>query len=243
MKRILSLCLLNLFLLSLVTSPGLAQKASDILEKSIKAQGGREALEAVKDQTLSGNFEMPMMGISGSMTMYQKEPNKTRMDAELMGMVFTQAFDGETAWMINPQTGGVEELSELATKYQKREALGSEALLHPEKHGITYTFKGKEKIDDKDCLVLEQTFSDGYKTTIYIDSSTYLTYKSTGLSLNQMEVEVETETVMSDYKKVNGMMIPHTITIFQEGEEFMTVTITKVDFNTGLEDSLFKMSE
>jgi len=56
MKRYFSLCLLALFLLGLVTSPGLSQKASDILEKMIEAQGGRKVLEGIKDTTMSGTF-------------------------------------------------------------------------------------------------------------------------------------------------------------------------------------------
>ena len=243
MKRIFSLCLLSIFLMSLVNSPGFGQKASDILEKMIEAQGGRKVLEGIKDTTMAGTFEMPSMGLSGTTTMYQKDPDKTRMDAEFMGMVFTQAFDGKTGWAIDPQTGGVVELSEKALEYTKRDALGDEALLHPEKYGITYAYKGKEKLEDKDCFVLEQTFSDGYKSAIYIDSKTYLTYKIKGLSLDMMEVEVDTETVMSDYKKVDGVMVPHAIAIFQGGEEFMTIILTEVSFNTGLEDSLFKMNE
>lgn len=243
MKRVFSFCLMSLFLLSLITSPGLGQKASEILEKMIEAQGGRKILEGIKDTTMSGTFEMPMMGISGSMTVYQKEPNKTRMDAEFMGMVFTQAFDGEIGWRINPETGGVEELSEIATEYEKRDALGNEALLHPEKHGITYTYKGKEQIEGKDYFILEAAYSDGYKSTAYVDSKTYLTYKTKGLSLDMMEVEADTETIISDYQKVNGVMVPKTIVIIQNGEESMTITIAEVSFNTGLEDSLFKMNE
>lgn len=243
MKRVFSFCLMSLFLLSLITSPGLGQKASDILEKMIEAQGGRKVLEGIKDTTMSGTFDMPSMGLSGSVTMYQKDPNKTRMDAEFMGMVYTQAFDGETGWMINPETGGVEPLSEKALEYAKRDALGDEALLHPEKCGITYAYKGKETIEGKDYFILEVTYSDGYKSAVYVDSKTYLIYKIKGLSLDMMEVEVDTETVMSDYKKIDGAMIPHTIVIIQNGEEFMTITLTEVSSNTGLEDSLFKMNE
>ena len=135
------------------------------------------------------------------------------------------------------------ELSEKALEYTKRDALGDEALLHPEKYGITYAYKGKEKLEDKDCFVLEQTFSDGYKSTMYVDSKTYLIYKIKGLSLDMMEIEVDTETILSDYKKVDGVMVPHSVAIFQDGAEFMTITLTDVSFNTGLEDSLFKMNE
>ncbi len=243
MKKIFSACLLSLFLLSLMTSPGLSQETSDILKKMVEAQGGKKVLEKIKDMTLSGTLEMTQMGMSGSMTMYKKEPNKVRMDIEVMGMIITQAFDGETAWAVNPQTGSREEVPERQAEDMKRMALGIDAFLYPEKYGISFAYKGKEKIEEKDYLVLEQTFSDGHKMTLYVDPKTYLTYKTKSSTVNQMGVEVEQETFESDFKKVNGMIIAHSIIIFQDGEEFMKLTITDVTVNSGLEDSLFKMSE
>jgi len=227
-----------------MASPGLSQKTSDILEKMIDAQGGRKSLEKVKDMTMVGSMEMIAMGMSGSLTMYCKEPIKIRMDMEIMGMVITLAFDGETAWMINPQTGSTEELSGKEAEDIKRGALDSySALLSPEKYSITYAYKGKEKIEDKDYFVLEQTFSDGYKKTLYIDSKTYLTFKTKEISLNESGVEVEEEEFHSDYKKVDGVMFPHSITNFEDGEENVKVIFTNVKLNTGLENSLFKMSK
>ena len=111
MKKILSLCLLSFFLLSLLTSPGYSQKASDILDKMIDAQGGREVLATIKDVTISGSIEIIAMGAGGLLTVYHKEPNKLRMDIEIIGMVITVATDGETVWMINPLTGSTEEMS------------------------------------------------------------------------------------------------------------------------------------
>ena len=243
MKKILSLGALALFLLSVTTVFDYAETADDILNKWIEAQGGRKVLEGIKDSTLSGSMEMIMMGLSGSVTMYQKEPNMMRMDAEVMGMTFTQAYDGKIAWMTNPQTGATEELPENAAEYVKRQAMGNSALLNPEKFGITYAYKGKEKIGEKEYPVLEQTFADGYITTHYLDPETYLIYKTKAMEMNQMGVEVESESFLSDYKKVEGVMVPHTITIYQDGEEYMVFTITEISFNSGLEDSFFKMTE
>jgi outer membrane lipoprotein-sorting protein len=243
MKKIFSACLLSLFLLSLMTSPGLSQEASDILKKMVEALGGKKVLENIKDMTSAGTIEMIQMGMSGSMTIYKKEPNKVRMDIEVMGMIITQAFDGETAWWVNPQTGSQEEVPEQQAEDMKRLALGADALIYPEKYGISFAYKGKEKIEEKEYLVLEQTFSDGYKATLYIDPKTYLTHKSKSTTMNQMGVEVEQETFESDFKKVNGMTIAYSIIIIQDGEEFMKLTLTDITFNSGLEDSLFKMGE
>ena len=242
MKRIFSLSVLSLLLISLtILAP--CQTTEEVVEKMIQAQGGRDILAKIKDSTFTGTIEMIQMGVTGTASMHQKEPNMMRMDAEVMGMTYTQAFDGEKAWIRNPQTGSAEEMPEKFAVYMKREAMGNDALLNPQKYGITFNYTGKEKIEEKDYLVLEQTYSDGFKATLYLDPETYLIYKTKGLALNQMEVEVEQETFLSDYKEVEGVMFPHTITSYQDGEEFITITITEVSFNTGLEDSFFKMSE
>jgi len=226
-----------------MVSPGHSQKASDILKKMVDAQGGKKVLEKVKDMTSTGSLELIQMGMSGSMTMYKKEPDKVRMDIEVMGMIITQAYDGETAWWVNPQTGSREEVPEQQAQDMKRMALGIDAFLYPEKYGITFAFKGKEKIEEKEYLVLEQTFSDGHKATLYVDPKTYLTHKSKSTTVNQMGVEVEQETFESDFKEVEGMTIGFSIIIFQDGEEFMKLALSEVTFNSGLEDSLFKMEE
>jgi len=243
MKKAFSLSFLCLFLMTLIVSPGSGQTAEKILKKMIKAQGGKKVFESVKDMTLSGSAEMTQQGMSGSIAVYKKEPNKRRVDFEVMGMVITQAYDGETAWWVNPQTGSTEEMSEHQAAEMKRESLPIISFLYPEKYGISFAYKGKEKIEDKDYFVLEETYPDGFKATFYVDPDTYLIYKTKFKTIGMMGAEVETELIMSDFKKVDGMIMAHSITSFMDGEEFMIITITEVSFNTGLEDSLFKMSE
>lgn len=243
MKKFFSFCVLSVLCFCLISYPCFSQTAKDILGKWIEAQGGAKVLEGIKDTTVNGTMELTQMGLSGSITMYQKEPNKIRMDIEVMGMVITQAFDGQIAWMTNPQAGTTEEMPENLAQEVKRQALGNDSLLHPEKYGISYELKGKEKVDEKDCFVLEQTFADGHKMTLYIDSATYLPYKSSGKTLNQMGAEVMAETYFSNYQKVDGTTVPHLMTVFQEGKEYMKMTFAKVSYNTGLDESLFKMTK
>lgn len=240
MKKIISFCLFVFFLFGLLTAPAVSQTGDEIIEKMIEAMGGRKVLEGVKDMTLNASVQLISIGLDATVTIYLKEPNLGRSDISAMGMVISQAFDGETAWSINPQTGAAEDMPEEAQEYAKRDFLGNTALLHPEKFGITFSHKGKEKIEDKDYLVLEQTFDDGFTRTMYLDPDTYLPFKVVSKALNNMMMEVEQETFSAEYKKVQGIMLPHSITVFQEGEEFMTSTITDVKINTGLEDSLFK---
>jgi len=247
MKRILSLCILSIFLLSLTASPGFSQKAADILEKMVEALGGRKVLENIKDTTLSGSAEV--MGASLTVTIYKKEPNKLRRDMDIMGTRLINAYDGEIAWSAGPFGQPPHEDAGRMAEETKASAQGDAyaALLHPEKYGITYALKGKEKIEGKEYFVLEQILPGGFKTILktiqYVDTETYLIYKYKNIFLNSKGVEVTDESFVSDYKKVDGTMIPHSLTVPMEGQAPFKLTITKVVFNMGLEDSLFKMSK
>jgi outer membrane lipoprotein-sorting protein len=243
MRKAFTLSFVCLLFLSFTAVPGFSQDASGVLKKLIDASGGRQALEKIKDTTISGTFEITQMGMEGTLTIYHKEPNMFRQDIEIMGMLITNAFDGEVGWMVNPQTGASEELPEERQDESKRGALsyGSAALLYPEKHGITYKLIGEETIDDVKCVVLEQAFSDGHVVTMYVDAGTYLVHKSKQMATGQMGNEVETEVIFSEYKKVDGLPSPHLVTIFQDGEEFAIMSISEIKYNSGLEASHFKM--
>jgi len=240
MKKRLLIGLLSVMFVFCLGLQAQEPAVADILAKSIEAQGGRAAMATIKDTTTSGTMEIIQMGMSAALTIYQKEPNKMRMDIDVMGMLITNAFDGEKGWAINPQTGAAEEMTEKQSQSQRLQAMGYDAALNPEKYGITYTLKGKETIGDKEYFVVEQTFKDGFQATVYINTATYLTDRVKSKS-DQMGTEIETETVMEDYKNIEGLMVPHALTIFQSGAEFGRITITKVAFNSGLEDSFFKM--
>ncbi len=239
MKRALSLTIAGLFIAALLAAPGSAQTADQILKKMVEAQGGQKLYESLKDITISGSIELPTQGLSGTLTVYKKEPDKRRLDFEVMGMVITQAYDGQVGWYTNPQTGSIEEMGEEMLAEAKRQSLPVLAIVYPEKYGMSYTYQGKETIEGQDYFLLEETYPDGFKATLYIDAGTYLIYKQK-VKVMQMGVEVEVEQFSSDYKKFNGMMVAQTIVSYAAGEETQRITINEVKINSGLEDALFK---
>jgi outer membrane lipoprotein-sorting protein len=242
MKKIVALFSFAALLVAMGSVFAQGQSAEDILAKVIEAQGGKEALEKIEDRTLSGTMDMVQMGTTASVSMYQKRPDKMRMEFEMMGNMMTQAYDGKTAWGVNPGTGQAQEMPDEAAKSIRRQAVGNDAFLHPDKYGVTYEYKGTEKVKDKDCHVLQQVFDDGYKVSLFVDSETFLPVKSQATDTNQMGVEVLSETYYGEYKKVEGVPVSHKISIFQDGQEFMHINIVDVEFNSGLEDSFFKMN-
>ncbi|MCK4557609.1 MAG: hypothetical protein KAU47_08825 [Candidatus Aminicenantes bacterium] len=243
MKRIYSISFLGIFLLTLMTYPGYGQSIKRILKRMIDAQGGPKVFESVKDMTMTGVVEMVQQGISGTLTMYKKEPDKRRVDLEAMGRVIIQAYDGQTVWWTNPQSGNTEEMSEQDAASMKRQSLPIVAILDPEKYGITFAYKGKEKIEGRDYHVLEQSHTDGYKMLRYVDAETYLTGRSKSTRTGPGGIEIQVEQIMSDFKTVGGRTMAHSIVTYYNGEVFTKIAVEKVGFNSGLEDSLFKMDK
>ncbi len=242
MKRAFTCCVLGLLLIGFSAIPGVSQTSEEIIQKMIEAGGGKKALENIHDSTLTGTMEITQSGYTGELTVYKKEPDKMRYDLEIMGMVITQAFDGSSAWWTNPQTGATEEMPANEAEEMKREALPTVAILNPEKYGLSFEYKGKESVDGKDHYIIQQTYADGFTLNLYVDCSTYLVTKSKG-TLNSPMGEVELEQIASDYKKVNGLMVAHKVVTYINGAESRIIFINDVQYNTGLEDSLFKMEE
>jgi len=252
MKRTRTWILGAVLAASLAALPAYAQKAPAaagnketlaVVEKMIEAMGGRKVLESLKDTTISGTAEIVQFGLTVPVTIYQKEPNKMRLDITIAeaNMTIIQAFDGQKGWYTNPQSGATEEMPDYMAKEMARQAGETQALLHPEKAGVAYVLKPKAAIEGKDHIVLEQTLADGHKTTFYLDPQTYLPYKTEARTMDQNGAEVDSETYTTNYQKVGGVMVPYSLRVVQNGADAQRITVTAVTYNTNLDDAFFTL--
>jgi hypothetical protein len=219
-----------------------AQEAKEVLAKMIAAQGGPQALEAIKDTAISGNLDMIQMGMNGTITITKKDPGMIRVDIEIAGMLISQGYDGVKGWLVNPQTGTTD-MPEAQEKGMRRQALGPQATLHPEKFGISYELKGREKVGDKDCFILLQNAKGGNISTIYVDAATGLVAKIKTMALDSSGSggEVESEILYEDYRSERGAMVAHKMSTFQGGAPIMMMTFTTFTVNANPPDSFFKL--
>jgi outer membrane lipoprotein-sorting protein len=225
-------------------APAGNKEALSVLDRMIAAMGGRQLLESIKDVTISGTAELIPFGVTAPVTVYQKQPDKVRVDVTVVeaNMTIIQAYDGRKGWFTNPQSGGaVEEMPDHLAREFGRQAGENQALLFPRKHGVTYVLKPKAVLEGKDRIVLEQTLADGTKTTYFLDPETYLPFKTAARSVDQSGAAVDAETYSSNYQKVGGLMVPYALRIVQNGAEAQRVTVTAVTFNTNLDDALFTL--
>lgn len=240
MKKIWILGAVGLITAGLCSLPAAGQSVEDIRAKMIEAQGGEAAYRAIKDMTIKGTIDIIQQGLSGDITVYKKEPDKRRSDVELMGMLITQAYNGSIGWYFNPQTATVEDMNEEQLTAIKRQSMPIISGIEPEKYGISFKLLDKEDLDGKPHFVLEQSHTDGFLIKHYVDAETYLTTKSVFTGPGPLGVDVTTEQVSSDFKKVGDLIMAFSVINYQDGEEYTKIVLSEVTLNTGLEDSLFE---
>jgi outer membrane lipoprotein-sorting protein len=241
MKKTLTLTILIFFSWSMTSLS--AQSADEIVKKMIDAQGGKKVYESIKDMTVKGTLKIIQQGLEAEITIYKKEPDKRREDIEVMGMLITSAYDGTMAWGTNQQTMAVEEFTGEQLVSAKREAMPVIAPLYPEKFGITHSLKGKETIEGKEYWVLERDYPNDFKIMMFLDTETYLPYKTVATIVDAMGTEHDVVQFQSDYKTVNGLVMAHSMSQVVDDVEAIILTVTEVTFNTGLDDSMFVMEK
>ncbi len=207
-----------------------------VLEKYITALGGRPALEKITSRTGKGTIEIPDAGMSGTIELFEKAPDKSGVLVDLGGMQIREGFDGTVAWEDNPQTG-MREKAGLELADAKRQAAFNPELkmktLYPK-----MVVRGRERVGTRDAVVIDATPTEGSPTAFFFDAENGLMIR-TDTSRTSPEGEVQIQAFMEDYRVVDGINMPHTVR--QVTAQFtMVIRITEVKHNVTLDDKMFK---
>ena len=108
--------------------------------------------------------------------------------------------------------------------------------------GYQVELLGKEEVDGTEAYKVKLTRASGNERMYYLDTEYYLPFKVEGKSTIQ-GTEVETETILGDYKEVDGLILPHSIETSGGRGGAQVITIDTVTIDAGLEDTLFVMPE
>jgi len=207
--------------------------ASSVMASYIEAIGGNAAVESV--QTMLFNAEVTIEGAPFKPTAVIKSmaPNKSSMEMSIAGMgtIMKQKFDGTTGYA--EQQGMKQPMSEEDIAEQ-----ASQKGLFPEAH---YT---ADEIELMSLSDLEGT--DVYKIKVKGDSESFRYYDAnSGLLLREEATEeaqgqsVTTITVHSDYRAVDGVMIPFGRKI-TAGPQVFGFNASEVVVNSGVTEADFK---
>jgi zinc protease len=207
-----------------------------IIDRYVKAIGGREAWQKFTSRVMMGTIEVPSENLSGTVMIHEKAPDKLLVAVIINGAAFQQGFDGKLGWTDDPKNGLRDQSgAELA------EARRDADFLHSIDFRRLYkklTVVGSEKIGDSDAYVVEASVAEGSEPTkMYFDSQT-------GLLLREIKQSHDADGVselredLENYHEVDGIKMPFT-THQTNGDTTYTTTISEVHHNVDLDDSEF----
>lgn len=227
------------------TSPAVTSTLGleEIVARYEAARGSRERWRALRSIEMEGTFTA--LSEAAPFTLRRKRPNLYRFDSKMVQKEMILAQDAQGPWWIHPLYGvespaKVEEAPVIVMT--ARDAELEPALLGYRDKGHKVVLAGGGDVNGQGTLRLELTRSDGWVETWHLDPRTYLevAVDSKVVDYSQLPQEMVERAYFSDFRTVDGLVIPHRI----EREFGARHTVTKVDrirVNPELEDRVFAM--
>lgn len=208
-----------------------AQTLPEILAKALDAQGGEDAVKAVRTIHIRGIMENPDEGLTISMTVYRKRPDMIRQELEVFGNKIIRGSDGVDFWTIHPDFGpDAIKMPERMKKDFARDTDMDGPLYDMEEKGITAELLGMELVAERQCHRVRFTYSDGnsYESYFAVDTGDYL-----------KKVDGSLESCFSDFRTVSGVRIPFCTELMMGDSARRSIKLDSVEVNIEIEDWLF----
>lgn len=209
-----------------------AQTADGIAKKYVEAIGGASKWKAVKSRKYTISLAQSGVEIPG--VILGDKGNRQRLELNFSGMQMVQAYDGTTPWTIN-QFQGVNEPTKLEGEEAKQlsETEFLDEFIDHKKRGFTISYEGEQTVEGTESYKVKLTKKSGTETFHFFS-------KEGGFQIAQssMVQGQERMTYFGDYKELEGMKYPSTISV-KSGPGPYTITIIKAEYNVEIGDEAF----
>ncbi len=210
--------------------------AQKVIDDYINAIGGKDKLMAVNDMTVIMGAEM--QGMQLSVKNVQKAPNKYMNETSVsgMGVMQKQVFDGAKG--ATTQMGATTAMGEDELAAAKEQAPMFKELNYADNYTMELT--GIEAVEGKNAYKVTLIDKNGDKKTEFYDMQTSLKLRSIETA-EQGGVKMTQTSDFMDYKAVDGVMVPHVVSISGVAPVPLKMTVQDVKINAGVDDAMFKV--
>jgi len=203
------------------------QSPTEILARFTKAIDPNGKIATIEGMRSTITMEIPAAGMSATINAAQRRPNQMAMTIVIPGLgEMRQGFDGTTAWASDPMQGPRLITGPEASALIDGADFKSMARTPDLFSSIDAAGAGVVNGEQTSCLKL--TWKSGRETTECFSTASGLLLETRAKQMSQMG-EIEAVSRLSDYRRVNGIMVPHKITQEAMGMQ-QVMTTTSVEF-------------
>lgn len=215
--------------------------ADQIVEKHVAAIGGIQKLSAIHTLVVTGKASI-LGQTEAPLVIQVMRPNRMRLEITYQGKKVVQAFDGTTAWTINPLVDpNPRESSDDDTRaaQESSDFIGGNLVDYKSK-GNAVELVDREEIEGIAVYKLKITKPSGSMEYDYLDAKSFLPVKTEGKRI-QFGHLILYESRIGDYKPVEGVLMPFSVKQLVNGRLAMLITIEKMDANVPVDVAVFQM--
>ncbi len=232
MKRTANLLLaIALFLLTCSSLP--AQSAEKIIDRHIRALGGKAALQKITSVRIAGSVIRNGASQQGDFLWQTRAPGSLYVETRFGEEHRIEAFNGKSGW-VDDNAGG------LRTLTGREQARARAAALYRNDHFLNYKKEktrlqvlGNEKVAGRAAIAVEMTTRSGLQRKLFFDAENYLLLKD-----EEERDGGHEEFFFGDYRAVDGVREPYRMTI-RRGAESLDVTVREIVHNSGVTAAIF----
>lgn len=222
-------------------------KLREIVAKAIKAHGGADVLKKLPATVTKTKGKFYGLGEAIDYTGETAVQLPDRIRTEVAGTAngqefkFLQVVNGDKGWMkFGDDT--MEMSKEMIT--EAKEQLNTASIAHLTVltgKGYKLSSLGDVKVGDREAVGVSVEREGFRPVSLFFDKGNGLLVKTETRGKDPMRggQDYTSETLYKDYKKVDGLMIAHKITIKRDGKDYVESETTEVKPSEKLDDNLF----
>jgi hypothetical protein len=229
--RVASFAVLLLGLLS----PAWADRAQELARIHVEAIGGRERIE--KLAALRATGQVRAGGKQVRFTMTAARPDKVRLETEAGGRTLVQGTDGVgPAWEFDTGTWPPQyrDMAAANAKTFVADAEFDDPLVAGKARGYTFDYAGEMEANGRTMLRLLVTRNLRETYSVFLDSRTYFIVMRAEERTTAGGRKTHVVTHYDDFRPVEGVLLPHQITVAVDGRMTQQTNITRIDANPSL---------
>ena len=216
----------------------------ELLAKMIAAYGGEENLRKHTSSLTTVELDLENQGVQAKGTISARAPNLTAsemtftaLDKKLGSLVsyFDGSAGGEIVSFAPAETYTGKRLADI------KAAADFYDVLNWKNNYQKITFKRMDKVGGEEVYVIEKRNEKGTPVTDYISTKSFLVLRRDSIVANETSgIEIPQTEMFSDYRNVDGVMIPFKQVSNNIANGDIVLRIIDVKFNADIPDSVFR---